>query len=59
MTKMRKRAKVGAVLELEAGGRFAYLHYLGRHPEYGDAVRVTPRLQERPASVTADVFNDA
>ena len=26
---------------------FAYLQYVGRHPEYGDAVMVCPRLGER------------
>jgi hypothetical protein len=54
-----KRAKVGDVLELEAGNRFAYLHYIGKHPEYGDAVLVNPRLQERQTSVTANIFSDA
>jgi hypothetical protein len=47
------------VLELEAGGRFAYFHYIGKHPDYGDTVLVNPRLQERQASVTADIFSGA
>lgn len=59
MTKQRKRVKVGDVLELEAGQRFAYLHYIGKHPEYGDAVLVNPQFQERQPSVTADIFSDA
>jgi len=59
MAKERKRAKVGDVLELEAGNRFAYLHYIGKHAEYGDAVLVNPRLQKRQTSVTSDIFADA
>lgn len=59
MAKQRKRAKVGDVLELEAGNRFAYLHYIGRHPEYGDAVLVKPQFRERQTSVTADMFSGA
>jgi hypothetical protein len=59
MAKQRKRAKVGDVLEFEDGDRFAYLHYIGKHPEYGDAVLVNPRFQEGQTSVTADIFSDA
>lgn len=57
MATQRKRVKAGDVLELKAGDRFAYLHYIGKHPEYGDAVLVNPRLRERQASVTGENFS--
>lgn len=59
MSKQHRRAKVGDVLELDAGNRFAYLHYIGKHPEYGDAVLVNPRFQERQTPVTAETFSGA
>lgn len=43
----------------EDGKRFAYLHYIGKHSEYGDAVLVNPRFQERQTSVAADIFSGA
>jgi hypothetical protein len=52
----RKRVKPGDVLLLNVAGGVAYLHYLGRHPEYGDAVLVSRRLDERQASVTDRTF---
>jgi hypothetical protein len=53
----RNRIKAGDVLELKAGDRFAYLQYIGKHPEYGDAVLVNPRLQERQTSISAELFD--
>lgn len=41
------RAKPGDVLELNTPKGSAYLQYIGRHPEYGDAVLVNPALGER------------
>ena len=35
-----RRPKAGDVLEVRFAERCAYLYYLGRHPEYGDAIRV-------------------
>lgn len=57
MATQRKRVKAGDVLQLKAGNRFAYLHYIGKHPEYGDAVLVSPQLHERQMAVTGDVFS--
>jgi hypothetical protein len=47
------------VLEIHIGDHFAYLHYIGRHPHYGDAVLVSPVVHQRRTSVTADVFSDS
>jgi regulator of RNase E activity RraB len=43
---MPKRAKAGDVLRLSTPKGFAYLQYIGRHPVYGDAVLVSPKLSE-------------
>lgn len=56
MAPQRTRVKGGDVLQLRAGDRFAYLHYIGKHPEYGDAVLVSPGLQERQTSVARENF---
>ena len=52
-----KRAKAGDVLELKVGNRFAYVHYIGRHREYGDAVVVNPQLQDESASISGQYFS--
>lgn len=59
MAAQRKRVRPGDVLELQAADRFAYLHYIGKHPEYGDAVLVSPRLHDRKTPVKGDVFSSA
>lgn len=56
MKTKRPRAKPGDVLELRAADRFAYLHYIGRHPEYGDAVFVGPSLYEQSTALTPEIF---
>lgn len=58
MATQRGRLKSGEVLELAAGNRFAYLHYIGKHPEYGDAVLVSPKLHERQNAVTNEMFSN-
>lgn len=55
----RKRAKTGDVLEYEVGNDVAYLHYTGKHPEYGDAVFVGPRLGQRQRKVKNEIFSDS
>ena len=56
MAKQRARVKAGDVLQLRAGERFAYLHYIGRHQAYGDAVLVSPKLHELQAPVADAIF---
>jgi len=55
----RKQVRVGDVLEVRAGDRFAYMQYIGKHAEYGDAVLVSPRLHEPRATVTSDLISGA
>jgi hypothetical protein len=40
MSDRKKRPKPGDLLKVAVDGGAAHLHYLGKHPEYGDAVRV-------------------
>jgi len=40
MAARKKRPKPGDLLKVAVDGGSAHLHYLGKHPEYGDAVRV-------------------
>jgi hypothetical protein len=56
--KARKRLTIGDVLAVQAGDRLAYVQYIGSHPEYGDAILVSPMLHERAVPVTSDLFAD-
>lgn len=58
MLRRRPKLKPGDILEITAGHRFAYLHYVGRHEFYGDAVVVKPQLQARVSSMPDDYFSD-
>ena len=59
MAVRRARIKVGDVLQFRIGNCFAYLHYIGRHPEYGDAVLVAPHMHQLPVSLTSAIFVDS
>ena len=53
-----KRLTTGDVLQIEAGDRCGYVQFLGSHPEYGDAVLVSPRLHARNTGIRGDLFSD-
>ena len=53
---MAKRSKPGDVLELAAPAGLVYLHYVGRHPEYGDGVVVCPTKHSDRVKVAAELF---
>jgi hypothetical protein len=57
MTSHRKGVKAGDVLLLKVGDAFAYLHYIGPHPEYGDAIVVGSKVRERQAVVHGEMFS--
>lgn len=59
MAERAKRPKKGDLLGVGVDGGTRYLHYLGKHPEYGDAVRVL-QTDSIPASATEweTVLND-
>ncbi len=42
MASSRKRAQPGAVIEVVTPRGLAYVQYVGKHPKYGDAIRVLP-----------------
>lgn len=56
MTKRNGRVQPGDVVEFEVEGRFSYLHYIGKHPAYGDAVVVKPGFEEHRLAVDAQMF---
>lgn len=58
MSIQRKRARAGDVLLLKVAGGVAYLHYLGRHSVYGDAVLVSRRFDEAQAAITDETFSE-
>ncbi len=47
---MAKRAKSGDILEVKTPDGLAYLQYVGKHPDLGDTILVSPTTyQKRPA----------
>jgi hypothetical protein len=56
---MAKRLRSGDVLEIDLPGGFGYLLYVGKHPEYGDAVSVCPAVMVQRASITETLFEDS
>lgn len=56
MTRQGKRPKPGDVLELQVPGGLAYLHFIGRHPDYGDSVMVSPRIYSTPMTPGPQLF---
>lgn len=56
---MAKKPKAGDVLEIVAPDGVIYVQYLGRHPEMGDAISVSPRVHGARRSVSPDLFADA
>lgn len=56
---MKKRARIGDVVEAKAPGGFAYLHYIGKHPEYAEGVLVCPKIYAKRPSLNSGLFVDA
>ena len=56
MKPKKQRPRPGDVLEVRLPDGFAYLHYLGRHQVYGDAILVGTRQLLRANPVTADTL---
>ena len=48
MTSTRKRTRLGDLLEVVTPRGFAYVQYVGKHPEYGDAIRILPGFFQKP-----------
>ncbi len=57
---MARRLRPGDVLEISLPSGTGCLQYVGKHPEYGDAVSVSLGIVEgRPASVTENLFQES
>ena len=41
-----KTLKLGDVLEIQTPKGMAHLYYVGKHPEYGDVVRILPGFHQ-------------
>ena len=54
-----KRTKIGDVLEVVTPDGLIYLHYIGKHAEYGDGVAVCPVKQPGRVAVSAALFQDS
>jgi len=54
-----KRAKLGDVVRFKTPKGFAYLQFIGRHPEYGDAVLVSSDLHGELNDISAEIFRDS
>jgi hypothetical protein len=53
---MSRRVKPGDVVEVQTADAFLYLHYIGRHVEYGDSVKVCTEVYNRRVPIGADMF---
>ncbi|HEX3758813.1 MAG TPA: ribonuclease E inhibitor RraB [Kofleriaceae bacterium] len=56
---MAKRARPGDVLEIAAPDGWIYAHYLGKHPEYGDAIAVCPTKHAERAPIRSELFGES
>jgi hypothetical protein len=55
---MAKRLRPGDVLEVRLPEGLGYLLCVGTHPEYGDAITVSPAVVSQRPSVTVDLFEE-
>ncbi len=55
---MTKRVRPGAVLELSTDDGFIYIHYVGTHSEYGDAITVRPTSYADRVAPSSDLFRE-
>lgn len=56
---MSKRTRPGDILTTETADGSIFLHYVGTHPNYGDAVLVCPTLHREPVTPSAELFRSA
>jgi hypothetical protein len=56
---IRKRLVGGEILEVTIGDRFGYVQFIGQHPQYGDAILVSPALHSRQAHFATGFFSAA
>jgi hypothetical protein len=56
---MVKRLAKGDVVSIPQAAGAIYLQFVGKHPEYGDAVAVCPTVMPADAAVSSDLFQAA
>lgn len=56
---MGVKPKAGDILEVKTPAGHVYLHYLGKHREYGDAVAVGVHRRDHPGTIDAALFHGA
>jgi Regulator of ribonuclease activity B len=53
------RLRVGDVLEAVAPQGFIYVHYVGKHPHFGDCIAVSPAVHPARMGVSAELFRES
>lgn len=56
---MPRRTRAGDVLEVTASSGRIYVHYLGRHSEYGDAIAVCTTVYDVVPEIAPELFRDS
>jgi len=56
---MARRATPGNVVALDTSTGAVFVHYLGKHPQYGDGVNVSPTEHPKGTAVSGDLFREA
>jgi hypothetical protein len=59
MDETKEKPRIGDVFELSVRTGFGYFQYLGRHPEYGDAIRVVPVVFSHSQRIVSSLFENA
>jgi hypothetical protein len=52
----RRKPKIGDVFALNVANGLGYLHFIGKHPEYGTAVKVAIGIHEQPPQDLNAIF---
>ena len=56
---MSKALRIGDVLELPVPAGHVYLHYAGKHKDYGDGIFVSPQTHASRPDISTELFEDA
>ena len=56
---MAKRIRPGDVLEVALEDGLGYVHFVGKHPQYGDGIRVSTAVLKSRPTVAEELFKDA
>ena len=59
MADSSEKPHAGDVFELAVDAGFGHLQFVGTHAEYGDAIRVVPRVSAGQSDIAASLFEGA